>query len=145
MGSMGHSSQLAMGIALSRPDKSVYCIDGDGALIMHMGALAVIGSNQLPNFKHIVLNNGSHDSVGGQPTSGFKIDISAIAKACGYKTVLQAVEKSELEEKLKTFRSKNGPAFLEIKINKGARKDLGRPTTTPLENKNAFMQFVQRH
>ncbi len=145
VGSMGHSSQLAMGIALSRPDKSVYCIDGDGALIMHMGALAVIGSNQLPNFKHIVLNNGSHDSVGGQPTSGFKIDISAIAKACGYKTVLQAVEKSELEEKLKAFRSKNGPAFLEIKINKGARKDLGRPTTTPLENKNAFMQFVQRH
>jgi len=92
------------------------------------------------NLKHIIFNNGAHDSVGGQPTAGFKIDIPTIAKACGYKTVLKAATSSEIEEGMLKLRNGEGPALLEISINKGARKDLGRPTTTPIENKKAFME-----
>jgi len=142
VGSMGHSSQIALAIALSKPSQKVYCLDGDGALIMHMGSLAIIGSKNPRNFKHIVLNNGSHDSVGGQPTAGLKIDIPSIAKACGYKTVLCAEKGLELEDKLNLLKSSDGPALLEIKVNKGARKDLGRPTSSPLENKKEFMRFL---
>lgn len=142
VGSMGHSSQIALAIALSKPSRKVYCLDGDGALIMHMGSLAIIGSKSPKNFKHIVLNNAAHDSVGGQPTAGLKIDIPAIAKACGYKTVLYAEKGLELEEKLNLLKFSDGPALLEIKVNKGARKDLGRPTSSPSENKKEFMRFL---
>ena len=142
VGSMGHSSQIALAIALSKPSQKVYCLDGDGALIMHMGSLAIIGSKSPKNFKHIVLNNGAHDSVGGQPTAGLKIDIPAIAKACGYKTVLYAEKGLELEDKLKLLKSGDGPALLEIRVNKGARKYLGRPKSSPLENKKEFMRFL---
>jgi len=143
VGSMGHSSQIALGIALSKPNRQVYCFDGDGAVIMHMGALAIIGSQSPKNFKHIVLNNGAHDSVGGQPTAGFDIDIPAIAKACGYKEAWTAEKTEEIKEKTKLLKGSEGPALLEIKINKGARKDLGRPTTTPIENKKAFMDNLK--
>jgi len=144
VGSMGHASQIALGIALSKPARKVYCLDGDAALIMHMGALAIIGSKGPRNFKHIVLNNGAHDSVGGQPTPALKIDIPAIARACGYKRAFSAENRSELKEKLELLKLSDGPALLEIKISKGARKDLGRPTTSPKENKNSFMSFLQK-
>lgn len=143
VGSMGHSSQIALGIALSKPDRQVYCLDGDGAVIMHLGSLAIIGSKAPKNFKHIIFNNGAHDSVGGQPTVGFEIDIPAIAKACGYKTTLCAEKTEDIKEKILQLKTCEGPALLEIKVNKGARKDLGRPTTTPQENKKAFMGFLK--
>ena len=142
VGSMGHSSQIALAIALSKPSRKVYCLDGDGALIMHMGSLSSIGLKSPKNFKHIVLNNCAHDSVGGQPTAGFNIDIPGIAKACGYKAVYYAEKRKELENRLRLLKAAQGPALLEIKVNKGARKNLGRPTTSPKENKKEFMRFM---
>ncbi len=142
VGSMGHASQIALGIALAKPEKQVYCFDGDGAVIMHMGALAIIGSKKVGNFKHIILNNGSHDSVGGQPTAGFSISLTTIAKACGYTTVLNAQTLDEIDRKMEILKSSKGPCLLEIKVKKGARTDLGRPKTTPKENKADFMEFL---
>ncbi len=142
VGSMGHASQIALGIALSKKDKDVYCIDGDGALLMHLGGLAIIGNQKPNNFKHILINNGAHDSVGGQETVGFKIDILAIAKACGYKAFYSCSSKIDLLNLSEKITNIEGPIFLEIKVRKGARKNLGRPTTTPIENKEAFMGFL---
>ena len=143
VGGMGHASQIALGVALQRPDRSVYCLDGDGALLMHMGALPIAGALKPENFKHIVLNNGAHDSVGGQPTVGLNIDILGIARACSYRLVLQAETPQELQACLKELQQSKGPCLLEIRIRRGARKDLGRPATTPVENKHAFMKFIQ--
>lgn len=143
VGGMGHASQIALGVALQRPDRSVYCLDGDGALLMHMGALPIAGELKPENFKHIVLNNGAHDSVGGQPTVGLHIDILGIARACSYRLVLQAETPQELQACLKELQQSKGPCLLEIRIRRGARKDLGRPATTPVENKHAFMNFIQ--
>ena len=142
VGCMGHSSSIALGIALEKPERNVYCFDGDGALIMHMGALSVIGELNPKNFKHIVFNNFAHDSVGGQPTSADNIDIPAIAKANGYVYASSAATKNDVMRQIKKIKNIEGAALLEIKINKGARKDLGRPTTTTLQNKEAFMRFL---
>jgi phosphonopyruvate decarboxylase len=143
VGSMGHASQIALGIALSQHTKAVYCLDGDGALIMHMGALSTIGSQPVPHFKHVVLNNGVHDSVGGQPTAGFTIDLVALALACGYKSASRAATAEELIEQLDALRAAEGPALLEVRVRPGARADLGRPTLGPQENKKNFMYFLQ--
>ncbi len=142
VGSMGHASQIALGVALSNKDKEVYCIDGDGALLMHLGGLTTIGNQKPKNFKHILINNGAHDSVGGQETVGFKIDILAIAKGCGYKECFSCSSREELVKLLEKIKDGEGPILLEIKVQKGARKDLGRPTSTPIENKEAFMKFL---
>lgn len=142
VGSMGHCCQIAMGIALSKRDRQVYCLDGDGSVIMHMGALAIIGSSKLSNFKHIVFNNGCHDSVGGQPTCGFEISILDVAKACGYSLVLQARTIEEIENSMQNLISMNGPCMLEIIVKKGSRSDLGRPKSSPTDNKKDFMRFV---
>ena len=141
---MGHASQIALGIALSNKDKDVYCIDGDGALLMHLGGLAIIGNEEPVNFRHILINNGAHDSVGGQETVGLKIDALAIAKACGYRKCYSCSSKEELIKLSKEITDIEGPILLEIKVKKGARKDLGRPTTTPIENKEAFMKFLEK-
>lgn len=143
VGSMGHSSHIALGIARSKINRQVYCFDGDGAVIMHMGSLAIIGSQSPKNFKHIIFNNGAHDSVGGQPTVGFEIDFPLIAKACGYKLTLKAETMEKVKEKMSLLKSSEGPGLLEIRVKKGARKDLGRPTTTPIQNKEAFMGFLK--
>ena len=143
VGSMGHTSKIALGIALSKPDRQVYCFDGDGAVIMHMGSLAIIGSRNPKNFKHIIFNNGAHDSVGGQPTVGFDIDFLGIAKSCGYKLVLRAETKNEIKGKIDILRLSDGPCLLEIRISKGARGNLGRPNITPKENKENFMKFLK--
>ncbi len=142
VGSMGHCSSIALGIALQQPQRDVCCFDGDGALIMHMGALAVIGAKGPKNLKHIIFNNGSHDSVGGQPTAGFFIDIPKIALACGYKSAFFAENEEQLRNAVSKLISSQGPAILEVKVAKGSRKDLGRPTATPLQNKKAFMEFL---
>lgn len=143
VGSMGHASQIALGIALNRPERNVYCFDGDGAAIMHMGGMGIVASMLPGNFYHIVFNNGAHDSVGGQPTIGFGIDLPKIAAGCGYKTVMSVATRSELDTILPTLTTLPAPLLLEIKVKKGSRDDLGRPTTTPVENKEALMSFLE--
>lgn len=140
VGSMGHASQIALGIALAQPNRHVWCFDGDGASIMHMGSMAIIADKRPSNFTHVVFNNGAHDSVGGQPTVGLKIDLCAVALAVGYKA---AYSLASLDE-LKTLIPKlgEGPILMEIRVKKGNRKDLGRPTTTPIQNRDAFMKFL---
>jgi phosphonopyruvate decarboxylase len=144
VGSMGHASQIALGIAMQKPDRRVWCFDGDGAIIMHMGSMAIVASRESGNFVHVVFNNGAHDSVGGQPTVGLKIDLPAVAKAVGYKAVFSVDNKSSLETVLKDVKASEGPVFLEVKVKKGNRKDLGRPTTTPVQNKEALMEFLKK-
>jgi phosphonopyruvate decarboxylase len=140
VGSMGHASSIALSIAIQKPNMRVTCLDGDGAALMHMGAFAAIGTQKPRNFYHIVLNNGAHDSVGGQPTIAPFIDMQSIACACGYKKVYQAKTKEELK---KILTEKNDElTFIEVKVKKGSRKDLGRPKTTPRENKDAFMKYI---
>ncbi|GAA0077882.1 phosphonopyruvate decarboxylase [Clostridium sp. CTA-5] len=143
VGSMGHASQIALGIALGKKDREVYCIDGDGALIMHLGGIAIIGNKGPANFKHIVINNGAHDSVGGQKTVGLEINTLEIAKACGYKEYYSCSNKKDLLFYLKKIKDVEGPILLEIKVKKGARKDLGRPTITPIKNKELFMNYLR--
>ena len=148
VGSMGHASQIALGIALEKTDRRVWCFDGDGATIMHMGSMAIVASKAPKNYIHVVFNNGAHDSVGGQPTVGLKIDLPAAAKAVGYKSVFSVETKETLEKKLSTLNSQlstlGGPVLLEVKVKKGNRKDLGRPTTTPIQNKEALMAFLSK-
>ena len=144
VGSMGHASQIALGIALQKKARTVYCFDGDGAVLMHMGGLTTIGSIKPSNYIHVLFNNGAHDSVGGQPTVGFEVDFTKIALACGYKYALVVESASSLNEVIKTVNEMQGPVFLEVKVKKGARKDLGRPTITPIQNKDSFMDFLKR-
>ena len=144
VGSMGHASQIALGIALAKPNRRVWCFDGDGASIMHMGSMAIVASKNATNYVHAVFNNGAHDSVGGQPTVGLKIDLPAIAKAVGYQHVYSVETKESLFDTLDKVKTLEGPAFLEVKVKKGNRKDLGRPTTTPIQNKEALMEFLKK-
>ena len=144
VGSMGHASQIALGIALEQPNRRVWCFDGDGATIMHMGSLAIVASKAPKNYVHVVFNNGAHDSVGGQPTVGLKIDLPAVAKAVGYATVCSVDNNADLETVLDKVKDSRGPVFLEVKVKKGNRKDLGRPTTTPIQNKEALMKFLSK-
>jgi len=143
VGSMGHASSIALGIALQKPQQQVYCFDGDGAAIMHMGAFATIGKAKPHNFRHIIFNNFAHDSVGGQPTAADAIDLPAIALANGYLAAFRAETEVEIIEHLQKIKAQPGPVLLEIRCNKGARDNLGRPTRTPLENKKDFMNFLR--
>jgi len=144
VGSMGHASQIALGIALEKKDRKVWCFDGDGATIMHMGSMAIVASKKPSNYIHVVFNNGAHDSVGGQPTVGLKIDLPAIAKAVGYTAAYSVSTKEQLNDQLKQLSVPQGPILLEVKVKKGNRKDLGRPTTTPIQNKEALMAFLNK-
>lgn len=185
VGSMGHASQIALGIALERPDRRVCCFDGDGAVLMHMGSMAIVGQSGASNYVHIVFNNGAHDSVGGQPTVGLAVDLCAVARAVGYRSAVRVSTAAELRSALPgllsgvsagsgagsvagsgagsvagpgsegsaaasagssaspSAGSVAGPAFLEIVVRKGNRPDLGRPTTTPVQNRDAFMDFLK--
>ena len=142
VGSMGHSSSVALGVAINKPDTKVWCIDGDGAVLMHMGAMAVLGSNAPKNLIHIVINNGAHETVGGMPTVAEKIDLVKIAKACGYPSAVCVDTFDALDEELKSAKVRNQLSFIEVKCAIGARADLGRPTTTALENKERFMGYL---
>ncbi len=144
VGSMGHASQIALGIAIEKPNRDVYCFDGDGAILMHTGSISIIGDLSPKKFKHILFNNGVHDSVGGQPTVGFNSDFCSIAKAFNYKHTYQVKTLNELERRLTELKESEGPALLEILVKKGARKDLGRPTTSPLENKVTLMKNLNQ-
>ena len=143
VGSMGHSSSIALGVALNKPDKKIWCIDGDGAVLMHMGSMAVIGANSPNNLVHIVINNGAHETVGGMPTVASKTDIVAIAKACGYHNAVSVNSFDELDKELQNARISNELCLIEVRCSIGARADLGRPTTTAIENKKGFMSFLQ--
>ena len=139
VGSMGHSSSIALGLAMQRPDKKVWIIDGDGAMLMHMGSMALIGAYAPENLIHIVVNNSSHESVGGQPTVAEHMDFVRIAEGCGYPNVVSVDTLEDLDSVLAAAKAKNELMFIEVKSAIGARADLGRPTTTARENKENFM------
>ncbi|MBS4208295.1 phosphonopyruvate decarboxylase [Bacillus sp. FJAT-50079] len=142
VGSMGHSSSIALGVALNKPNKRVWCLDGDGAALMHLGAMAVIGEKSPENYIHVIINNGAHESVGGQPTVSMNMNLGQIALGCGYKKIYHAANLDELKPILSEIEGKQGPIFIEIKSAIGSRDDLGRPTSTPIENKKAFMEYL---
>ena len=143
VGSMGHSSSIALGVAINKPGQRIWCIDGDGAVLMHMGAMAVIGANRPKNLIHIVINNGAHETVGGMPTVADSINLVAVAKACGYPNAVSVVSFEELDKALSEVKEKSELSMIEVKCSIGARDDLGRPTTTALENKKNFMEYIE--
>ena len=143
VGSMGHASSIALGIALQKPDKKIWIIDGDGAALMHMGAMALIGANAPKNIVHIIINNSSHETVGGMPTVAGKIDLVTIAKGCGYPKSVSVENFTDLDKALNAAKHGKELRLIEVKCSIGARADLGRPTTTALENKNNFMDDLK--
>ncbi len=140
VGSMGHASSIALGVAINKPDKRIWCIDGDGAALMHLGAMAVIGSNAPKNMIHIVINNGAHETVGGMPTVAGEMDIVAVAKACGYPNAVSVDTYDALDDELNKAKGREELSLIEVKCSIGARVDLGRPTTTAMENKESFVK-----
>ena len=143
VGSMGHSSSIALGVAINKPGVRVWCVDGDGAVLMHMGSMAVLGANKPSNLIHVVINNGAHETVGGMPTVASSIDLVAIAKACGYPNAVSVDSFESLDRELEAAKSRNELSLIEVKCSIGAREDLGRPTTTALENKQNFMDYLK--
>jgi len=143
VGSMGHCSSIALGIALAKPNRQVVCIDGDGAMLMHLGSLTSIADLKPNNFCHILMNNEVHESVGGQSTVAKNINLSAIIESFGVIKIFFAESSSELKQKIKEFLFVSEPSFLEVKIRPGSRDDLGRPTINPVENKVSFMKFLE--
>jgi len=144
VGSMGCAAPIALGIAMQNKRKRVFIFDGDGAVLMHMGTLATIGHYAPKNLYHIVFDNESHESTGGQPTVSPTVDFAKVALACGYKKAHEVKAENELEMKFKDMIKHDGPSMLVVKVRKGSRPDLGRPTTTPIENKSALMKFLSR-
>lgn len=144
VGSMGHSSQIALGIALTKRDHPVVCLDGDGAVLMHMGGLATAGVSGAENFVHVVLNNGVHGSVGGQPTVGLEVSLASVARACRYPFVQGPVtSEAAIRDAIAGGLAQPGPAFVEVQVQPGARDDLGRPKETPAENKAMFVERLR--
>lgn len=144
VGSMGHASMIALRIAEEKPDRRVWCLDGDGALLMHLGALPLIGRRKPANLVHVVINNGAHETVGGMPVCSGALDIGALARAAGYARVLRADSAASLDAALREIASLSGPILLEVRCACGARADLGRPATTPVQNRDAFMDFLKK-
>lgn len=142
VGSMGHCSSIALGVAINKPDKKVWCVDGDGAALMHMGAMPVIANCHPTNMVHVVINNGSHETVGGQPTVMSNLNFWEIARDCGYPNSVCVYDYENLDRELEAAKNRDDLTFIEVKCAIGARDDLGRPTTTALENKENFMSFL---
>ena len=142
VGSMGHASSIALGVAVNKPDRKIWCVDGDGAALMHMGAMALIGSISPDNLVHIVINNNAHESVGGQPTAGSSMSLTEVAKACGYSHAVCVDEFDALDDELRMAKKRNNLSFIEVKCAIGARENLGRPTMSAVENKQQFMQYL---
>ena len=143
VGSMGHASSIALAIALAKPDRRVWCLDGDGAALMHLGAMHVIGRRRPANLLHVVINNAAHETVGGMPVCEGALDVSAAAKAAGYPAVYRADSPEGLAETLRAAQHAGSLALVEVMCAGGARADLGRPTTTPRENRDALMRFIR--
>lgn len=145
VGSMGHSSMIALSIAKEKKNRRVFCLDGDGAMLMHMGSVAVLGANSPENYIHVLINNGAHETVGGVPTVSECVDYEKIALACGYKKVYKAENEEEVINSVNSAKGDVGPVLIEIKTNLLSRADLGRPTTTPIQNRDAFMDFLKEN
>lgn len=143
VGSMGHGSSIALGVAINKPESRIWCVDGDGAVLMHMGSMAVIGTNKPANLIHVVINNGAHETVGGMPTVAGTIDLVKIALACGYPNAVCVDNYEDLDRELENAKSRNALSLIEVKCSIGSRKDLGRPTTTALANKQHFMRYLK--
>ena len=143
VGSMGHVSSISLGIALNLKNRNVFCIDGDGSFIMHMGALSTIGKLNPSNFRHIVLNNYSHESVGSHKTAADSIDILGIAKANNYSYTARISSKQNFLKDFDNFKSSEGPSLIEIIVDVQTRSSLGRPSITPKENKGIFMEYLR--
>ncbi len=144
VGSMGHSSSIALGVALNQPAKKIWCIDGDGAVLMHMGAMALIGTNKPKNLVHIIINNSAHETVGGMPTVAGQLDFVTIARGCGYPKAVRVSSLDELDRELNAAKTGKELTMIEALCSIGARKDLGRPTTTAKENKIGFMEYLRK-
>jgi phosphonopyruvate decarboxylase len=142
VGSMGHTSSIALGIAINKPERRIWCVDGDGAVLMHMGSMAVLGANKPKNVVHVVINNGAHETVGGMPTVAAQIDLVGIARACGYPNAVCADSFDELDRELESAKVRNELSLIEVKCSVGSRDDLGRPTASALENKQNFMDYL---
>lgn len=142
VGSMGYCSSIALTIAMMKPYNKIWCIDGDGAVLMHMGAMAVIGSTAPRNMIHVVINNGAHETVGGMPTVANKINLVDIALGCGYPKALFADNHEDLELILYEASQSDELIFIEVKAALGAREDLGRPTSSAKDNKEIFMKYL---
>nr|ACG70832.1 phosphonopyruvate decarboxylase [Streptomyces fradiae] len=142
VGGMGHASSIALGIALREREREVWCLDGDGALLMHLGALPVIAEHGPPSYFHVVFNNGVHDSVGGQPTSIGQVDVPALARNSGYRHAVTLSSLADLPGELARLRATGGPALLELRIRPGSRGDLGRPAVTPAESGAAVLRAL---
>ncbi len=143
VGSMGHASSIALAVAINKPDRKIWCIDGDGAALMHLGAMPVIGSVKPRNLVHIVINNGAHETVGGMPTVAGNTDLTAMADDSGYDYSVSVDNSDDLRKELQTVKQKDALCFIEIKCAIGSRPDLGRPTTTSAENKKNFMEYLK--
>ena len=142
VGSMGHASMIALRLAEEKPERRIWCLDGDGAALMHLGAMEIIGQRKPRNLIHVVINNGAHETVGGMPVCNREMDLTALARAAGYAEVLTAKDEAALKAALRMARKEEGPVMAEVKCACGARADLGRPTTTPRENLSALMGFL---
>ena len=138
VGSMGHTSSIALGMSIGS-DKNIYCIDGDGSFIMHMGMFSIIPQIANKNFKYILINNGAHESVGGQPTVGFDISIEKTLLSFGFKNVYKATTTKEIKEYMNNLTEGSLQALV-IYTKLGARENLGRPTISPKENKKNMMK-----
>lgn len=142
VGAMGHSSSIALGVAINKPFTRIWCVDGDGAVLMHMGSMAVLGANKPKNLIHIIINNGAHETVGGMPTVASEIDLVAVAKACGYPNAVCVDNIDDFDKELEAAKERNELSLVEVKCSIGARENLGRPTITTLENKQSFMEYL---
>ncbi len=143
VGSMGHCSSIALGVALAKPKRPVVCIDGDGSMLMHLGALTNIATSNLKNFYYFLLNNRVHESVGGQDTAAKLIDLSSVVNSMHVFQQEKVNTRLKLKARLKNFFKKSGPCFMEIEISSNSRSNLGRPTIAPSENKLEFINFVR--
>lgn len=139
VGGMGHASSIALGLAEARPEREVWCLDGDGATLMHMGTLAVIAARSPKNFFHVVFNNGVHDSVGGQPTVMRSIDLAAAARAFGYEFATSISDVGHIGKVVEEMRHSPGPALVDLRVRPGNREGIGRPKRTPAEAKTVLM------
>ncbi len=144
VGSMGCASAIAFGVGLADSPREIFILDGDGAAIMQLGSMATIGHYKNPHLKHIILDNHAHESTGGQPTVSGSIDFIAIGRACGYEYAASVDNPADLKKSLQSLENNGLLSLLVVRIKKGSRPNLGRPTTTPRENRDAFITFFQQ-
>ena len=143
VGSMGHVSSIALGVAIGLKKQRVICLDGDGSLIMHLGSLPIIGAISPKNLIHVILNNCAHESVGGQPTVANEIDFEKLSSALNYKNFFQSSNVKQINDCWSQLIDSEGPSLFLINIKSSSRKDLGRPESSPIENKESFMEFIK--